>query len=146
MEIFCYSVIIETEHLFYVSSNNEKITVTTSNPNEQRVEKTSEFTWGVCLQNIVLFCLSIMNEFEFEIKPGKFKKQLSIILKRIRQFEKLGHIELNKNVLLMFLHEYYILLSEWFNVLEKRMIDDKIFAIRSTIGLLATFHIMKVHV
>lgn len=145
MEIFCYSVVIETEHLFYVSCNEEKVTVTCSIREEKRIEKTREYTWGVCLRNIVLFGLSVMNQFQFEVKPSNFKKQLTNILKRVRQFEKLGDIELSKNVLLIFLQEYFTLLSEWFNFLEQGMIEDKIFAIRSTIGLLISFHIMKTH-
>lgn len=146
MEIFCYSAVIETEHLFYVSLNGEKVTVTCSIEEEKRIEKMSELTWGVCLRNIVLFGLSVMNQFEFEVQSGKFKKQLTTILKRIRQFQKLGDIKLSKNVMLLFLQEHFNLLSLWFDFLEKGMIEDKLFAIRSTIGLLITFHAIREHI
>ena len=144
MEIFCYQAVIASEPVFFhVSCISDTVVVTTSNTEERRSEKIPEFTWGVCLENIVLFSLSIMNLFNFNMKPTPLKKKLSLVLKRIKQFEKLGDIELNHHVLLLFLTEFHDFIKEWISQLPLGITDDKVFAIRSTIGLLCTFHIMR---
>jgi hypothetical protein len=144
MEIFCYSATIASDNIFfYVSCNENNIIVTTSKNDERRSENASEFTWGMCLENIVIFSLSLMNLFDFNMKPTPLKKKLGVVLKRIKQFERLGDIELNHSVLLLFLIDFHDFIREWIHQLPSGITDDIIYAIRSTIGLLCTFHIMK---
>jgi len=145
MEIFCYTLVVSEEVQFYVTVSNEKLFLTTSKLDEERTGSSKEFTWAVCLQNIVLFGLSFMSNFDFEIKDSPIKKQLKLVLCRIKQFEKLGDVELSKNVLVLFLSEFQKLIATWFQFVESNQLEDEVFLIRNTIGLLCTFHHMFYH-
>lgn len=147
MEIFCYTLLLKSEIQFYVSIHQNNLELTCSVETEGKSENLNDYSWGTCLQNIVLFGLSFMAAHEFELKKSNIKTHLRHIMKRIQQFEKLGHIELSKNVLGMFLSEFRTFISIWFQFVETEgdSLSDDCYLIRSTIGLLICFHLMYFH-
>jgi hypothetical protein len=138
---------MKTEIQFYISIHENNLEVTCSLENEGKSENLNDYSWGSCLQNIVLFGLSFMAAHDFQLKNSIMKTQLRHIMNRIKQFEKLGHIELSKNVLGMFLTEFRTFIHLWFQFVETNghSFFDDCYLIRSTIGLLVCFHLMYFH-
>jgi hypothetical protein len=117
--------------------------VTTSS-NISRKENIDEFSWGVCLQNIVLFSVTLFGDLNFALHNTNFKSKLQRVLHRIKQFEKVGNIELSKAVLVLFLNEFFELIQAWFLFSSSLAngIEQIEYLVHTSVGLLCTFHIL----
>lgn len=149
MEYFQYSLFSNEPITFYVSVLDITILISSSvTENYHRKENIQDFSWGVCLQNIVLFSVSLMAELNFVIRECSFKKNLNKILHRIKQFEKLGNIDLSERVLVLFIQELFQLIQSWFDFcnLFDQQENQRHYLIESTVGLICTFHILFYHV
>lgn len=149
MEYFQYTLFSSDSITFYVSIVDVTILISSSvSESYHRKENIQDFSWGVCLQNIVLFSVTLMADLNFTIKECSFKRHLSRILNRIKQFEKLGAIDLSERVLVLFVEELFQLIQSWFEFTNLLNQEDKHrnYIIESTVGLLCTFHILFFHV
>ena len=149
MEFFHYNFIVGDCIDFYVTTHENVITVTTSsNINISRKENIDEFSWGVCLQNIVLFSVTLFGDLNFALRNTNFKSKLQRVLHRIKQFEKVGNIELSKAVLVLFLNEFFELIQAWFLFSSSlaNAIEQIEYLVHTSVGLLCTFHILYFHV
>ena len=146
MNFFMYEINIPDRICLYVSVVKSTILVTTDfDVNVYRKEDINDFSWGACLQNILLFGMTIFRESNFKISHVEFKNSLKLILQRISQFEKLGHITLAKSVMILFLNELYCLINKWIqyiSTLQTVSVDEKKYLVENSIGLLVTFHIL----
>lgn len=156
MNVFEYRLTIPEVYYIYVSVIESNIVVTCNYDNLIfKKENCNDFTWGNCLQNIIIFGMSIMTDLNFNIQENSFKQSLKLILQRIQQFEKLGNVDLSTAVLILFLNEFYSLIQKWclfiptlgtsldmgFKMKSSSM-ENKRYLIDMTIGLLMTFHIL----
>lgn len=146
MNCFTYEIHCDKNYELIVNIFDEKIYVSCNCPRDIfKTERISEFSWGICLQNLVLFSLSIMNDMNFQVNNISFKKALSQLLNRIRQFEKLGDIELSNSVLNLFTCEIFNFIKVWLHFIETLNYSETsavYFVLDNTIGLLTIFHIL----
>jgi hypothetical protein len=149
MEFFRYEIIASSIDNFYVSVHENIITVSSyTDEFRSRKENVEDYSWGICLQNLVLFSINLMSDLNFKIIDTSFKSKLQKILHRIKQFEKLGNIDLSSSVLVLFVSELFDLISAWllFAPNIENYLHQKTHIIDTTIGLLCIFHILYQHV
>ena len=146
MEVFAYDLFCDRQYEFLISITNNVVTVSCNCERDiYKKENLNEFSWGSCLQNLVTFSLTIMNDLEYNISNVSFKNALRNLLNRIRQFVKLGDIDLSQGVLKLFTCELLDFINCWkvftksLNFAEKNSV---FFVLDTTVALLTIFHIL----